>query len=154
MKSIRIYWIIACVLVVVIAGIILVVVKEYVYSNVDLITEFVVRGKVLDRKTNFALKEVQVKFVDLGLDEIRSKKQASFILKDVSDSLGIINIKFGYWWGYRSGLFYRKPKGSFLIELSKVGYKTKRLNFKIFDLFSESDRLIVPLNDVYLDPES
>lgn len=119
----------------------------------DLVTPFLIKGKVLDKISRQLLSDVHIIFLDTGLDYKRSKQSESFKkIIGKSNEDGMIEIKFDYFWGYIKSIFNKEPKGDFIIRLSKNQYVEKDLLFNLHSLKKDGNYRLVNLNEIDLLP--
>ena len=115
---------------------------------IDTVTIFVVQGRVLDQESNFPLEDIKVYFVDTGYDYILSKKQTPMEIAR-SNSRGIIDTRFNYWWGRKNSAL-SLPEATFDILLSGERYQTRRFHYKETELKTDGLAYLVNLEDVYM----
>lgn len=121
------------------------------YRHVDSITQFLIKGEAVDKTSGLSVDKVRVAFIDTGFDSVRSKEQVPKEIGE-SDSLGRINLAFDYWWGTEQGLFKKKARMTFDLEFSREHYKSERFHFSASNLIKEENKLLVPLNKIFLEP--
>jgi hypothetical protein len=115
---------------------------------IDSVTIFVIQGRVLDQESNFPLEDIKVYFVDTGYDYILSKKQTPIEIES-SNSRGIIDTRFNYWWGRKNSAL-SSHEATFDIVLSGERYKTRRFHYKETELETDGLAYWVNLEDVYM----
>ena len=121
----------------------------------DYLSQFTVKGNVVNSSSSAPLEDVEVNFVDTGLDYKRSKLKPSYRIKiGRSNNEGKIEINFNYFWGFTEGFFSKKPKGDFQLELIKENYMIKTLDYNRADLKRENDRYIINIGTVTLSPSA
>ena len=76
-------------------------------TKVDLLTEFNVNGKILNKNNNKPVGSAKLHFVDKGFDTYRSTIENSLEI-GLSDGFGAVNQKFEYFWGYDKSWFNKK----------------------------------------------
>jgi len=117
----------------------------------DLVTRFLIQGKVFDKSTHKGISGVEIIFLDRSLDYKRSGQSEKFkISTGKSSEDGKIEIKLDYFWGYIKSIFNKKPRGDFTIRLSKNQYTNKDLTFNLYSLKKDGSNRIVNLGDVEL----
>lgn len=122
------------------------------YRHVDSMTQFLIRGETVDKTSGLLADKVKVYFIDTGFDSVRSNKQAPQEIGE-SDNLGRIDLAFNYWWGTEQGLFKKKAGMTFALEFSRGHYKSERFHFSALNLVKENNKLLVPMNKIYLEPK-
>jgi hypothetical protein len=107
---------------------------------------------VFDKSTQCPLDQVNISFIDTGFDSVRSKKMIRISVGD-SDTGGRINVRHDYFWGRNESIFATYPPRIFDVVLSKGSYKETVMHFGASDLIEEKDMLVVPLGEIYLEPQ-
>jgi hypothetical protein len=115
---------------------------------IDSVTIFVIRGRVLDKVSNFPLEDIKVYFVDTGYDYILSKKQTPLEIGR-SNSRGMFEARLNYWWGRKKSALH-PVEATFDIVLSGEPYESRRFHYKESELKSDGLAFLVDLEDIYL----
>ena len=118
-------------------------------QKVDLLSEFTISGRIYEKGPLLPLTGAMVYFVDRGFDSYRSKIENA---KEIgwTDSLGTINQKFEYFWGYDRSWFHKEPPMTFEILVIKDGFMETMVFFKVSDLNVSGETALVPLGDIFL----
>jgi hypothetical protein len=96
--------------------------------HVDYLLGLEITGRVLDEGTGIGIDEVDLLFVDTGLDYVRMETGTVNPI-GTSGPEGEIDASFTYLWGRMQKTLESLATGTFSIELRKSGYRARRFDF-------------------------
>lgn len=125
-------------------------------AHLDFLAHFTIKGKIIDAESRDRLSGAGIFFIDTGLDEKPSHKNAEQTNAiGHSDGNGDVLLECGYSWGIlASSPSPASAAGSFQIEVRCKGYKTRTIGFNLSELEQREGSYIVNLEKVLMDLNS